>query len=72
MTNGTASTPAMPPLPVLGDLAHNWGWLLAQGLLLVVLGTVGLGMTIVADPGLGLYFRGLSGHRRRSPDFSDL
>ena len=33
-------------LPVLGDLVHNWGWLLAQGILLVVLGTVGLGMTI--------------------------
>ncbi len=46
MTNGTASPPAMAPLPVLGDLVHNWGWLLAQGLLLVVLGTVGLGMTL--------------------------
>ena len=46
MTNGTASSPAMAPIPVLGDLVHNWGWLLAQGLLLVVLGTVGLGMTI--------------------------
>jgi uncharacterized membrane protein HdeD (DUF308 family) len=46
MSNGTASPPAMAPIPVLGDLIHNWGWLLAQGLLLVVLGTVGLGMTI--------------------------
>jgi uncharacterized membrane protein HdeD (DUF308 family) len=46
MSNGTASPPAMAPIPVLGDLVHNWGWLLAQGLLLVVLGTVGLGMTI--------------------------
>jgi uncharacterized membrane protein HdeD (DUF308 family) len=46
MTNGTASSPAMAPIPVLGDLVHNWGWLLAQGLLLVVLGTIGLGMTI--------------------------
>ena len=46
MTNGTATSPARAPLPVLGDLVHNWGWLLAQGLLLVVLGTVGLGMTI--------------------------
>jgi uncharacterized membrane protein HdeD (DUF308 family) len=46
MSNGTASPPAMLPTPVLGDLAHNWGWLLAQGILLVVLGTIGLGMTI--------------------------
>ena len=37
MSNGTASPPAMLPTPVLGNLAHNWGWLLAQGILLVVL-----------------------------------
>ena len=46
MSNGTASSPAMGPTPQWGDLAHNWGWLLAQGILLVVLGTIGLGMTI--------------------------
>ena len=46
MSNGTVSSPAMAPAPVWGDLAHNWGWLLAQGILLVVLGTIGLGMTI--------------------------
>jgi uncharacterized membrane protein HdeD (DUF308 family) len=46
MSNGTASSPTMKPTPEWGDLAHNWGWLLAQGILLVVLGTVGLGMTI--------------------------
>ena len=46
MSNGTASSPALLPTPVWGDLAHNWGWLLAQGILLVVLGTIGLGMTI--------------------------
>lgn len=45
MTNGTASSRAGAPAPVLGELIHNWGWLLAQGLLLVVLGTIGLGMT---------------------------
>jgi len=43
MTNGVASSKAVAP--VLGDLIHNWGWLLAQGILLVVLGTVGLGLT---------------------------
>jgi len=46
MTDNNASFPAMAPTLVLGDLAHNWGWLLAQGILLVVLGTIGLGMTI--------------------------
>jgi uncharacterized membrane protein HdeD (DUF308 family) len=45
MTNGSVSSPALAPMPVLGDLAHNWGWLLAQGILLVVLGTIGLGLT---------------------------
>ena len=46
MSHGTALPPAMGPTPEWGDLAHNWGWLLAQGILLVVLGTIGLGMTI--------------------------
>jgi uncharacterized membrane protein HdeD (DUF308 family) len=44
MTND-ASLPAMVPAEVLGDLIHNWGWLLALGLVLVALGTIGLGMT---------------------------
>jgi uncharacterized membrane protein HdeD (DUF308 family) len=46
MTNDDAVSQALAPIPVLGDLAHNWGWLLAQGILLVLLGTIGLGMTI--------------------------
>ena len=46
MSNGTASSPGMAPTPVWGDLAHNWAWLLAQGIFLVILGTIGLGMTI--------------------------
>jgi uncharacterized membrane protein HdeD (DUF308 family) len=46
MTNDTASFLSLAPTPALGDLAHNWGWLLAQGILLVALGTLGLGMTI--------------------------
>jgi uncharacterized membrane protein HdeD (DUF308 family) len=46
MTNANAVSQAQAPIPGLGDLARNWGWLLAQGILLVVLGTIGLGMTI--------------------------
>ncbi|MHB9072165.1 MAG: HdeD family acid-resistance protein [Desulfobaccales bacterium] len=46
MTNDSASLQALVPAEVLGDLMHNWGWLLAQGILLVVLGTIGLGMTL--------------------------
>jgi uncharacterized membrane protein HdeD (DUF308 family) len=42
MTNGTASSTV--PAEVLGELIHNWGWLLALGILLVALGTIGLGM----------------------------
>lgn len=30
---------------VFGDLHRNWGWLLALGILMIVLGIVGLGMT---------------------------
>jgi uncharacterized membrane protein HdeD (DUF308 family) len=45
MTDGTAPLPVLVPAEVLGDLIHNWGWLLALGILLVVLGTIGLGMT---------------------------
>ena len=45
MTDNTASLEALVPAEVLGDLIHNWGWLLALGILLVALGTIGLGMT---------------------------
>lgn len=30
---------------VLGQVRRNWGWLLALGILFIVLGTIGLGMT---------------------------
>jgi uncharacterized membrane protein HdeD (DUF308 family) len=44
MTNATASSTVPVPAEVLGELIHNWGWLLALGILLVALGTIGLGM----------------------------
>ena len=30
---------------IFGELKKNWGWLLAFGILSIVLGTIGLGMT---------------------------
>lgn len=32
---------------IFGELKKNWGWLLAFGILSIVLGTIGLGMTFV-------------------------
>jgi uncharacterized membrane protein HdeD (DUF308 family) len=55
MTND-AALQALVPAEVLGDLIHNWGWLLAQGILLVVLGTIGLGMTFWLTLGTVLIF----------------
>ncbi|QVL51350.1 MAG: DUF308 domain-containing protein [Thiocapsa sp.] len=31
--------------PLFGDLSRNWRWLLAFGILSIILGTVGKGMT---------------------------
>jgi uncharacterized membrane protein HdeD (DUF308 family) len=31
--------------PLFGDLGKNWGWMLAFGVLSIILGTIGLGMT---------------------------
>jgi uncharacterized membrane protein HdeD (DUF308 family) len=44
MANDSAALPV--PAEVLGDLIHNWGWLLALGLFLVALGIMGLGLTV--------------------------
>jgi uncharacterized membrane protein HdeD (DUF308 family) len=46
MSTDNDSLEAMVPAEILGDLVHNWGWLLALGILLIVLGTIGLGLTI--------------------------
>jgi uncharacterized membrane protein HdeD (DUF308 family) len=46
MANSTAPSQSLIPAQMLGDLAHNWGWLLALGIFLVVMGLIGLGMTI--------------------------
>ncbi|MBK1630125.1 hypothetical protein CKO31_05090 [Thiohalocapsa halophila] len=38
----------LPPTPsIFGELERNWGWLLLFGLVSIVLGTLGLGMTFL-------------------------
>jgi uncharacterized membrane protein HdeD (DUF308 family) len=46
MTADTAR-PLPPASAVFGDLEKNWGWLLSFGLVSIVLGTIGLGMTFL-------------------------
>jgi uncharacterized membrane protein HdeD (DUF308 family) len=45
MSNDTALTGSLGPAAVFGELSQKWGWLLALGIIQVILGTVGLGMT---------------------------
>ncbi len=42
--------------PLFGELKKNWGWLLALGVLSIVLGTVGLGMTFALTLATILFF----------------
>ncbi len=41
---------------LFGDLGRNWGWLLALGILSVILGVIGLGMTFLLTLASVLYF----------------
>ena len=45
MSNDSALASFMNQKAVLGELSHKWGWLLALGIIQIILGTVGLGMT---------------------------
>jgi len=40
---------------VFGQLKRNWGWMLALGIVMVILGTVGLGMTVLLNEIVVLY-----------------
>jgi uncharacterized membrane protein HdeD (DUF308 family) len=42
-----AANPLPPAVTVFGELEKNWGWLLLFGLVSIVLGTLGLGMTFM-------------------------
>ncbi|GGE62987.1 membrane protein [Streptosporangium jomthongense] len=41
---------------VVGDLSKHWGWLLALGVLFIVLGTVALGMSVAVTVATVLFF----------------
>ena len=45
MSDDTALTGSLGQAAVFGELSQKWGWLLALGIIQVILGTVGLGMT---------------------------
>lgn len=45
MANDQETLPSSASHPLFGELSKNWGWLLAFGVLSIILGTVGLGMT---------------------------
>ncbi len=46
MSQSEQSTDAAGPEVLFGDLKKNWGWILALGILLLILGTIGLCMTL--------------------------
>ena len=52
----TPSTAASLPHPLFGELSRHWGWLLAVGILSVILGTIGLGMTWMLTLASVVYF----------------
>lgn len=55
MATTTQATAALSH-PLFGELGRNWGWLLAVGILSVILGTVGLGMTWMLTLASVVYF----------------
>jgi uncharacterized membrane protein HdeD (DUF308 family) len=56
MTQGNQSSAVPVRHPLFGDVSRNWGWLLAVGILSVILGIVGLGMTLLLTLVSVLYF----------------
>lgn len=45
MAERTSTNQFPAQMPLFGDLEKHWGWLLAFGILSIVLGTIGLGMS---------------------------
>ena len=56
MATATQPTAASLRHPLFGELGRHWGWLLAVGILSVILGTIGLGMTWMLTLASVVYF----------------
>jgi uncharacterized membrane protein HdeD (DUF308 family) len=56
MAQGSPSSAVPLNHPLFGDLSRHWGWLLAVGMLSVILGILGLGMTLMLTIVSVLYF----------------
>jgi uncharacterized membrane protein HdeD (DUF308 family) len=56
MAQGSQSSAVPSDHPLFGDLSRHWGWLLAVGILSVILGVLGLGMTLMLTLVSVLYF----------------
>ena len=44
--------------PALGDVKENWGWILALGILFIILGFVGFGMVVALTITTTMFFGG--------------
>lgn len=58
MRSYSQSEEGVSPESVFGEVQKNWGWLLAGGILFLVLGTIGLGMTVALTMA-GVFFFGI-------------
>lgn len=56
MSDGEQLTGADKPEVLFGEVKRNWGWLLALGIILIILGTIGLGMTFFLTLASVIYF----------------
>ena len=52
----TDGVPGFDPARMFGDLQKNWGWLLALGILFLLLGAIGVGMSMALTVVGVLYF----------------
>ncbi len=51
---------ALTPDPLFGDVRDNWGWLLASGILMTILGFIGLGAMLALTLASVIFFGALA------------